>query len=46
MPYDPQLMEADFSGLAPIDVGGSWIDQLTEIKENMLEMIAGFKTEE
>ncbi len=46
MPYDPQLMEADFSGLAPIDVGGSWIDQLTEIKKNMLEMIAGFKTEE
>lgn len=46
MPYDPDLMEADFSGLAPIDVGGSWIDQLTEIKKNMLEMIAGLKTEE
>lgn len=46
MPYDPDLMEADFNGLAPIDVGGSWIDQLTNIKNNMLEMIAGFKTEE
>ncbi|WP_340818436.1 AAA family ATPase [Methanolobus sp. WCC4] len=44
--YDPDLMEADFNGLAPIDVGGKWVDSVTEIKDRMLEMIAGFEKED
>lgn len=41
--YDPDLVEADFNGLAPIDVGGKWVDSVTGIKDKMLEMIAGFE---
>ncbi|WP_406670010.1 carbon monoxide dehydrogenase accessory protein CooC [Methanolobus sp. ZRKC4] len=46
IPYDTELVEADFQGLAPIDVGGKWVDAVTDIKNSMLEMIAGFETEE
>ncbi|MDG6243731.1 MAG: carbon monoxide dehydrogenase accessory protein CooC [Methanolobus sp.] len=46
VPYDPDLVEADLNGLAPIDVGGKWVDSVTGIKERMLEMIAGFEKEE
>lgn len=46
VPYDPDLVEADLNGLAPIDVGGKWVDSVTGIKERMLEMIAGFDKEE
>ncbi len=42
VPYDPDLVEADFNGLAPIDVGGSWVESVAGIKEKMLEMIADF----
>ncbi|WP_091934140.1 ATP-binding protein [Methanolobus profundi] len=44
--YDPGLMEADFNGLAPIDVGGKWVDSVAQIKDRMLEMIAGFEKED
>ncbi|SDF94790.1 CO dehydrogenase maturation factor [Methanolobus vulcani] len=46
IPYDPDLVEADFNGLSPIDVGGKWVDSVTEIKDHMLEMISGFEKEE
>ncbi|WP_406661351.1 carbon monoxide dehydrogenase accessory protein CooC [Methanolobus sp. ZRKC3] len=46
VPYDTELVEADFQGLSPIDVGGKWVDSLTSIKNNMLEMIAGFEEED
>jgi CO dehydrogenase maturation factor len=46
IPYDPDLVEADFNGLSPIDVGGNWVDSVTEIKDHMLEMISGFEKEE
>jgi CO dehydrogenase maturation factor len=46
IPYDPDLVEADFNGLSPIDVGGNWVDSVTEIKDHMLGMISGFEKEE
>ncbi|MBN2110646.1 MAG: AAA family ATPase [Methanosarcinaceae archaeon] len=45
IPYDAELMEADLKGLAPIDVGGRWLDAVTEIRDNMLAMIREFKKE-
>ncbi len=45
IPYDPDLVEADFNGLAPIDVGGEWVDSVQDIKDSMLEMISGFDGE-
>jgi CO dehydrogenase maturation factor len=46
IPYDSDLVEADFNGLSPIDVGGKWVDSVTEIKDHILEMISGFEKEE
>ncbi len=45
IPYDTELVEADFKGLAPIDVGGPWVDSVTIIKDNMLAMIRDFEKE-
>lgn len=42
IPYDPELAQADLMGLAPIDVGGKWVDAVRDIKENMLSMIGTF----
>lgn len=43
IPYDPELAEADLMGLAPIDVGGKWVDAVKSIKDNMLSMIGTFE---
>ncbi len=43
IPYDAHLVDADFNGLAPIDVGGKWVDSVSSIKDRMLELVEGFK---
>ena len=45
IPYSTELVDADLEGKAPIDFGGESIDAIREIKDNMLEMIAGFEKE-
>ncbi len=43
IPYNADIAKADLYGLAPIDVGGEWVDAIASIKENMLKMIASFE---
>jgi CO dehydrogenase maturation factor len=45
VPYSPDLVEADLEGKAPADHGGDSIGSIEKIKDNMLEMIAGFEKE-
>lgn len=45
IPYSPELVDADLEGKAPIDCGGESIEAIGEIKDKILEMIAGFGKE-
>lgn len=45
IPYDESLVEADLQGIAPIDMGGKWVDAVAIIKNNMIAMIEQYKNE-
>jgi CO dehydrogenase maturation factor len=45
IPYDEDLVRADLEGVAPIDIGGKWVNAVEQIKDNMMEMINGFQEE-
>lgn len=39
IPYDPQMVNADLEGLAPIDYGGESVNAIENIKDQVLKMI-------
>ncbi|OPY22911.1 MAG: cell division inhibitor MinD [Methanomethylovorans sp. PtaU1.Bin073] len=43
IPYDEDLVRADLEGVAPIDIGGKWVNAVEQIKDNMMQMINGFQ---
>lgn len=46
IPYDEDLVRADLEGVAPIDMGGKWVEAVARIKDNMMQMINSFQQQQ